>query len=101
VSRSARLLLPAEQEMYDAARFYELHASGLGDEFLSCVEQAFRRILETPERWPIARANTRRHIIYRFPYSVLYRIDPAEIVILAVMHQKRHPSYWLSRILKK
>ncbi len=97
MSKSVRLLLPAEQEMYDAARFYQLQAPGLGDEFLNCVEQALRRIMEAPERWPIAHATTRRLILSRFPFSLLYRIDPDEIVILAVMHQKRRPSYWLSR----
>ena len=42
-------------------------------------------------------AGIRRSLIRRFPYSLLYRVDPDEIVILAVMHQKRHPAYWLSR----
>jgi plasmid stabilization system protein ParE len=28
---------------------------------------------------------------------LLYRVDPDEIVVLAVMHQKRHPVHWYSR----
>jgi plasmid stabilization system protein ParE len=42
-------------------------------------------------------AGIRRSLIRRFPYSLLYRVDADEIVVLAVMHQKRHPAYWLSR----
>jgi len=97
VSKAVRLLLPAEQEMFAAARFYEMQASGLGQDFLDKIELALRELVTTPERWPIVQDDTRRHLIKRFPYSLLYRVDPNEVVILAVMHQKRHPSYWLSR----
>ncbi len=97
MTKTVRLLFPAEQEMFAAARFYELQVSGLGQDFLDKVELALRELVKSPERWPIVQDDTRRRLIRGFPYSLLYRIDPEEIVILAVMHQKRHPSYWLSR----
>jgi hypothetical protein len=34
VIKTVRLLPPAEQEMFDAARYYELQAPGLGQDFL-------------------------------------------------------------------
>jgi hypothetical protein len=40
VIKTVRLLLPAEQEMFDAARYYELQAPGLGQDFLGKVETA-------------------------------------------------------------
>lgn len=94
---TSRLLLPAEQEMFDAARYYELQAPGLGQDFLDKVETALQDLIHSPERWPILQEDIRRRLIRRFPYSLLYRIDPCEVVVLAVMHQKRHPSYWLPR----
>lgn len=97
MSRKIRLLLPAEQEMFASARYYELQVAGLGQNFLDKIEVALRELASAPEQWPIVQENIRRRIIGRFPYSLLYRIDSKEIVILAVMHQKRHPSYWLSR----
>jgi hypothetical protein len=36
--------------------------------------------------------------VHRFPYAVLYRPDPDEIVVVAVMHQRRRPGYWLGRM---
>jgi len=33
----------------------------------------------------------------RFPYGVLYSIEPDRVYILAVMHLHRHPDYWKSR----
>ena len=92
-----RLLISAEQEMFDAACYYELQAVGLGQDFLDTVEMLLRDIVDFPESWPIVLDDIRRRLIRRFPYSLLYRIDPDEIVVLAVMHQKRHPSYWLAR----
>ena len=95
--KAARLLLPAEQEMFDAARYYEMQASGLGHDFLNKVEMAIQDLVDFPERRPVAQDDIRRRLIRRFPYSLLFRIDPSEIVILAVMHQKRHPSFWQPR----
>lgn len=97
--KTVRLLPPAEQEMFDAARYYELQAPGLGQDFLDKVELALQDLVNSSERWPIVQDDIRRRLIRRFPYSLLYRIDPDEVVILAVMHQRRHPSYWLSRKL--
>ena len=97
MNKALRLLLSAEQEMFDAARYYELQAQGLGQDFLDKVELALHDLANAPERWPIIRDDIRRRPIRRFPNSLLYRSDSDEVVVLAVMHQKRHPSYWLSR----
>lgn len=97
MSNNPRLLLSAEHEMFDAACYYERQAAGLGSDFLTKIEIALQDIATAPERWPIVGDKIRRRLIRRFPYSLLYRVDPDEIVILAVMHQKRHPSYWLPR----
>ena len=85
-------------EMLDAARYYELQASGLGEDFLDKVESAAQDIRSHPERWPIMRSNIRRRLIHRFPFGLLYRIDLDEVVVVAVMHVRRHPDYWLNRV---
>ena len=96
--KSVRFLNPAEQEMLDAARYYELQALGLGDDFLDKIDSAVQDISENPKAWPILRFEIRRRLIHRFPYGLLYRVDPDEIVVLATMHLRRHPSYWINRI---
>ena len=97
MSKAVRLLPPAEQELFDAARYYEVQAPGLGQNFLAKVELTLRDLVSAPEQWPVVHDGIRRRLIRRFPYSLLYHIDPDELVILAIMHQKQHPSYWLSR----
>ncbi|MCC5849540.1 MAG: type II toxin-antitoxin system RelE/ParE family toxin [Verrucomicrobia bacterium] len=92
-----RFLRPAEFEMLDAAQYYEQQATGLGLEFLDKIEAAIQDIRENPERWPIVKSNIRRRLVHRFPFALLYQIDPEEIVIQATMHLHRRPNYWRGR----
>ena len=94
---TVRFLRPAELEMLDAARYYEIQSPGLGVDFLDKIGSAVQDITMHPERWPVVRFNIRRRLIHRFPYALLYRVDPEEIVIQATMHLHRHPDYWINR----
>ena len=95
--KPVRFLHPAEVEMLDAAKYYELQATGLGDDFLDKIDAAVQDISANADRWPIVRANVRRRLVHRFPYALLYRVDPNEIVIQATMHLHRRPDYWIDR----
>jgi hypothetical protein len=95
--KSIRFLRPAEMEMLDAAQYYEMQASGLGNAFLDQIDKAIQDIREHPERWPILKHNIRRRLIPRFPYALLYRVDPDEIIIQATMHLHRRTDYWAGR----
>jgi plasmid stabilization system protein ParE len=95
--KPVRLLQPARHEMLDAAGYYELQAPGLGEDFLNRIEFALTDISIDPERWPVLFSGIRRRLVRRFPYSILYRVDKNAVVVLAIMHQKRRPEYWLSR----
>ena len=88
----------AEQEMIEAAKYYQLQASGLGVDYLSEVERAVQSIAESPRTWPVIEGGLRRRLIRRFPFGILYRIAPTEIVIIAIAHLKRRPGYWKKRI---
>jgi plasmid stabilization system protein ParE len=83
--------------MLEAAFYYEQQAGGLGWDFLRKVQSAVDEIAPHPARWPKVRGNIRRRMIHRFPYAVLYEDQPEEIVVIAVMHLRRHPAYWIDR----
>ncbi len=89
---------PAEQEMNDAADYYEDQSPALGIDFLREVQKAVRQILDYPMSSPIKRDDVRVRFLNRFPYGVLYRIHHETIVIIAVMHQHRRPDYWIDRL---
>jgi hypothetical protein len=95
---TARFLAPAEEEMLAAAAYYESRAIGLGVDFIRKVYSAVSDIEKHPGRWPIIDSGVRRRLVHRFPYAVLYKEDGNEIVIVAVMHLRRRPDYWIERV---
>ncbi len=87
----------AEAELADAAVFYESRMVGLGKSFAAEVERTVSFIREHPTAGSPVGLPRRRVLLYRFPYSVVYRRDPESVLILAVAHQSRRPGYWRSR----
>jgi toxin ParE1/3/4 len=69
---SRRFLLPAQEEMQQAARFYENRIAGLGRSFLNGVEQAIAAVAQRPELGHRVSGNIRRYLLRRFPFGILY-----------------------------
>ena len=88
----------AEDELREAALFYESRSAGLGAVFMSEVEDSVRRIQEAPETFPRHRGRLRRKLVANFPFGILYRADSDAVRILAVMHLHRRPGYWRRRL---
>ncbi len=84
--------------MVQAAKYYEMQAPRLGVDFLIEVERTADRIVEFPYAATKIRGEIRRKLFRRFPYAILYRAEPEEIVIIAVMHLRRRPGYWANRV---
>ena len=82
---------------FDAAVFrYENERSGLGAAFFAEVLRGIATVEASPATWAFLRKSTgvRRFLLTRFPYALLYRIEPEAIHLLAVAHTKRLPGYW-------
>jgi hypothetical protein len=60
-------------------------------------EDAIFRIKESPNRYPAIDEDIRRCMTRKFPYGILYTIEPDYILILAVMHCSREVGYWKNR----
>jgi plasmid stabilization system protein ParE len=95
-----QFLREAEEEMNEAAQFYEGRSRGLGQDLLDDVQHTIESILAFPESGPLISENLRRRILRRFPFGLLYAIESERIVIVAVAHLKRRPGYWKDRIEK-
>ena len=92
---SYRLLTPALMEIREAAEFYEGRVSGLGADFLDEVDASVGRIIQFPGAWGSLGERYRRCNLRRFPYSIIYAIQPnREILIVSVFHQSREPRSW-------
>ena len=88
----------AEEEMNEAAQFYERRVSGLGDEFLDEFERCTARIVSFPESGQRCYESFRRMLFARFRFSLIYEIVRDHIFIVAVAHQRQRPGYWRERI---
>ena len=90
-----------EQDVFEAASWYENRQPGLGLEF---VEEIIR-IWEALAKDPLV--HSRRHLTKnirwwypaRFPYRVIYQLFESEhtVLILAVVHAARKDRHWKSR----
>jgi len=88
----------AQRELEEAADFYDLESPGLGLKFGEAVEAALEALLEFPESRPVLLGKTRKLVLARYPYSILYRLDGDHIVVSAVAHQSRRPGYLRDRL---
>ena len=86
-----------EAEINEAADFYDLEDPGLGSVFIDEVERAIESISQCPEAAPLVRGRVRKKPLAKFPYSLVYSVQPDEVRLLAVAHQKRRPFYWRGR----
>lgn len=89
----------ADAELDQAVEYYERCQSGLGLEFAEDVYAAIARVIEYPDLWSPISSNTRRCLVNRFPYGIIYRIKDDSIHIIAVANLHRRPNYWKKRIV--
>lgn len=90
---------PEAQEEYDAAiDWYELQQTGLGADLARKVGDSISRISANPLLHAKAYGDVRKATVKRFPYVVLYQVDPTEILVVSVFHTSRDPNVWKSRI---
>ena len=93
-----RILHEAEQELWEAAAYYEERCPGLGHDFERAVIAAVEQLRRFPEQWPAQPDGTRRFLTHRFPYLIVYLLHGDTLWVLAVAHCSREPGYWVARL---
>lgn len=88
----------ARRELLEARDYYDDLVYRLGEKFVIEVERCLNIIKTNPLDYPVVKQNVRKAVVIKFPFSILYRLEKDNIYILAVMHQKRKPKYWVERI---
>lgn len=81
----------SEKDLLEAFSWYEDKRYGLGHDFLLQFEAGLSFIQRNPKIYPSEYKGTRRHLTKRFPYKIIYWIECDNIIILAVIHNKRNP----------
>jgi hypothetical protein len=65
----------------DASSYYEGQAAGLGVEFLEVVSPAINLLCEPADLGAPHRAGTRRFVLPRFPYGLVYADEPTFVLL--------------------
>jgi plasmid stabilization system protein ParE len=87
----------AEQEVADAAVWYEDHQAGLGEQFLISTENAANAAATSPELYARVHGRLRRVLVHRFPYALIVRESNDELFVVACYHLHRDAKVWQSR----
>lgn len=85
-------------EAREAREWYEQRSLSASQAFMDELDVAIERIRQTPERWASYLHGTRRYLMKRFPYIVVYRVTEDVVQIIAIAHGKRKPGYWRYRL---
>ncbi|MBI5936261.1 MAG: type II toxin-antitoxin system RelE/ParE family toxin [Betaproteobacteria bacterium] len=93
-----RYLPDALRELQEAVAYYHARNPVVARRFADMARMGERLVSEFPEASPKLDESLRVHRVPKFPYSLIYRSDVGEILIVAVAHHSRRPAYWANRL---
>jgi plasmid stabilization system protein ParE len=97
VAYRVELLPAARREIDEAFEWYRQRSRDAADTFIREIDRGFRLISESPTLWPSFEAESRRYLLGRYPFSIIFRPGDDRITVIAVAHQSRKPNYWRHR----
>jgi plasmid stabilization system protein ParE len=98
-----QILAAAQEEARAALDWYDDQRPGLGDEFISELNRGYAALRSSPQACSPVEDYTGRHelrciSLQRFPYLIIFRVLTAELIVVAVQHERRRPLYWVDRL---
>jgi plasmid stabilization system protein ParE len=93
-----RIQSHAQEEINRAFNWYFERSPAAADAFLTEIDACLSQIADNPQLYPAFTKNTRRRVLSRFPYSVIFQQKEEIVLVVAVAHAKRRPGYWHGRI---
>lgn len=91
----------AREEAIEAYDWYAQRSQSAADAFWDELQDAGKAIQKSPEFWSHYLHDTRRYLMKRYPFVVVYRVGEERIEIVAVAHGRRRPGYWKRRLKPK
>lgn len=87
----------AVAEAEEAREWYAERSLQAAAGFLDELDQAIASVVESPKRWPEHLHGSRRYVLQRYPFLVVYRVVEGVVEIIAIAHGRRRPGYWRNR----
>ncbi len=96
--KGIRIQSQAQEEINQAFDWYFQRNPEAASAFLTEIGASLARIAAHPQLFPVYTKNTRKCVLAKLPYSVIYKEKDEVILIVAIAHAKRRPGYWRGRI---
>lgn len=97
--KELRVHAEATAELHAAMQWYDSKRVGLGLDLHSEVQNAFNRMMQSPQTGARYRNTEFRFILVdRFPYVIYYLELDTVLWIVAISHSRRRPGYWRKRM---
>jgi plasmid stabilization system protein ParE len=87
----------AQAEYQTALAWYQVRSPQAAMRFEAETERVLGLIAANPSMFPKYDEESRFVTLRRFPYSVVYQVQPDQIYIVALAHSRRSPGYWRGR----
>jgi plasmid stabilization system protein ParE len=97
-AESLRIHPAALEEAEVAVDWYAQRSRRAAGMFLDELDRAIDRIGQNPEQYPPHDFGTRRMVLRRFPFVIVFRSGAAGVAIVAIAHGRRRPGYWQERL---
>lgn len=83
----------ADQELQEAAVWYEEKSIGLGLRLIDVVKRKLEIVRQNPEKNARKKGNFRQSVIKTFPYVIVYTFYKKEgiITVSSIFHTSRNP----------
>jgi plasmid stabilization system protein ParE len=88
----------ARKDLIEALDWYAKHAPVTVRHMRAELRALVLRLGTAPHQFPVYPRETRRALMHRFPYVVIFRITDDAIDIIAFFHTSRDPVQWQRRI---
>ena len=87
-----------EQDLAEAYAWYEQQRTGLGEEFLGCVDAGIESLSRSPGMYALVHESYRRALIRRFPYAIFYEYLDDVVTVYCIFHTARDEKKWKQRL---
>ena len=87
----------AQADLDEALNWYEAHAPEIVPGFHEALRATVERIGKNPKQFSPGRHETRRALLRKFPYLIIFREVRQTIYIVGVFHTSRDPIVWERR----
>ncbi|MCD4726551.1 MAG: type II toxin-antitoxin system RelE/ParE family toxin [Pirellulales bacterium] len=87
----------AVAEARAAHEWYDARSPDASEAFLAELDVGIESVRTAPELYPQYLHGTRRYLLRRFPYLIVFRVVSEAVQVVAIAHTRRRPGYWKTR----